>query len=85
LETVLQKRQVEVSLLDRTTHFCPGKLSDILADLQKGRFIRCHKSFAINLNNIRSLDRRYAVAVNGKEIPVGRAYWDDTNDAFYEK
>ena len=77
----ISKRRVEVSLIDGIVYYS-GKLTDILDELPKGFFIRCHQAFAINIANIKELTRRNAIAVNGKEIPVSRTFWNDTKTAF---
>ena len=77
-------RRVEVSLMDGIVYYS-GKLTDILGELPKGLFIRCHQAFAINIENIRELNRRCAIAVNGKEIPVSRTFWNNTKTAFLKQ
>lgn len=79
LETV--GRRVKITLPDMT-HYCSGKLTELLAGLPKERFVRCHQSFVVNIGNIRTLTRLAAVTVNGKEIPISRAYMKDFKDAF---
>jgi DNA-binding LytR/AlgR family response regulator len=79
LETV--GRQVELSLIDEEIR-CQGKLVDLLKELPQVQFVRCHHAFALNINNTRTLTRKYAIAVNGKEIPVSRTFLDDTRKAF---
>ena len=80
----ISKRRVEVSLIDGIVYYS-GKLTDLLDELPKGFFIRCHQAFAINIANIKELTRRNAIAVNGKEIPVSRTFWHDTKTAFLKK
>jgi DNA-binding LytR/AlgR family response regulator len=79
LETV--GRKVEIAYQDRTLH-CPGKLSELLERLPKGRFVRCHQGFAVNIGNIREITRFFAIAINGKKIPISRAYTKDVQKAF---
>jgi len=74
-------RRVEVSLKDGMVYYS-GKLTDILDELPKELFIRCHQAFAVNIGNIRELSRRNAIAINGKEIPVSRTFWNNTKAAF---
>ena len=79
LETV--GRRVEITLPDRTLHYS-GKLTELLDELPKDCFIRCHQAFAVKLSNIRELSRSNAIAVNGKIIPISRAYLKDVQTAF---
>jgi DNA-binding LytR/AlgR family response regulator len=80
----ISKRRVEVSLIDGIVYYS-GKLTDLLDELPKGFFIRCHQAFAINIANIKELNRRNAIAINGKEIPVSRTFWNDTKAAFLKQ
>ena len=81
LEIVKTKRRVEITLMDRSV-FYSGKLLDILNELPKGQFIRCYQSCAVNVRNIREINRRNAIAVNGKEIPISRTFRNEIKTAF---
>ena len=74
-------RKVEITLRDRTLHYS-GKLTELLRELPKDCFIRCHQAFAVNIRNIRELSRSNAIAENGKVIPISRAYLKDVQTAF---
>ena len=48
---------------------------DRIENLEKkldGRFFRCHRSYLINLNHLKSYRNNTAYMANGKEIPVSR-------------
>lgn len=79
LETV--GRRVEVTLVNGT-HYYSGKLTELLAELPRGSFVRCHQAFAVNIRNIRELARQDAVTVTGKTIPVSRTFMKDVQQAF---
>lgn len=81
LETV--NRKVAVYLLDKTIYHT-GKLNELSDQLPQNIFIRCHQSFALNIRNIRELNKSHAVAVNGKVIPVSRSYLKAVQKAFLE-
>jgi DNA-binding LytR/AlgR family response regulator len=74
-------RRVEITLLDRTVTYS-GKFKDLLAELPKERFVRCHQAFAVNVKNIRELGKQEATAINGKKIPVSRTFMSDTKKVF---
>jgi DNA-binding LytR/AlgR family response regulator len=74
-------RKVEIAYRDRTLQ-CPGKLSELLDRLPNGRFVRCHQGFAVNIGNIQEISRFFAIAINGKKIPISRAYMKDVQKAF---
>jgi DNA-binding LytR/AlgR family response regulator len=63
----------------------PGKLSELLERLPKDCFVRCHQGFAVNIGNIREITRFYAIAINGKKIPISRAYMKEVQKAFLAK
>ncbi|MCL1819264.1 MAG: LytTR family DNA-binding domain-containing protein [Oscillospiraceae bacterium] len=79
LETV--GRKVEVTLKDGTLQYS-GKLTELLEKLPKGRFVRCHQAFAVNIENIRELTRFEAITHNGKKIPISRTFQSDIKKAF---
>jgi DNA-binding LytR/AlgR family response regulator len=74
-------RKVEITLQNETLQYS-GKLTELLAELPNDRFVRCHQAFAVNINNIRELTRQDAIAVNGKKIPISRAFLKDVQKAF---
>jgi DNA-binding LytR/AlgR family response regulator len=53
--------------------------------LPKETFTRCHVGYIINLKNIKKLTRTEAVSVNGKSIPVSRAYSQTAQAAFLKQ
>ena len=73
-------RSVNIVLMDGSSVQYQGKLSDFLSGLRQ--FVRCHNSFAVNIANIREIERTCAIAVNGREIPVSRTYFKETQKAF---
>lgn len=77
-------RQVLITLLSGVINY-PGRLSDFLESLPKEQFIRCHVGYIVNLKNIRKLTRTQADAVNGKAIPVSRAYFKALEKAFLKQ
>lgn len=48
-----------------------GKLSDLLDQLPD-RFVRCHQSFAVNLDDVASLDAAAITLSSGQTVPVSR-------------
>jgi DNA-binding LytR/AlgR family response regulator len=77
-------RRVVITLPDGTAD-CSGKLSEMLESLPKDTFIRCHVGYIINLKMIKKLTRTEAVAVNGKVIPISRAYSQAVQQAFLKQ
>lgn len=54
-----------------------GKLSDIEQQLGN-EFVRCHKSFLVNIGHIKELRDNDIRLDNGKEVAVSRKYYADT-------
>jgi len=80
IETV--SRRAAITLPDMVIEY-PGTLSELLSN--NPQFIRCHKAFAVNIDNIRNLTKTDAVAVNGKLIPVSRTYLKDVQKALVKR
>lgn len=53
--------QIEYHMDDHTTVTAKGKLDDILGQLDNKVFIRCHKSFVVNLNYVMEIDKELKV------------------------
>lgn len=77
-------RQVAVILRDGMFYYA-GKLAELLHLMPKDRVIRCHHSFAVNISNIRELNRYSAVAINGYEIPISRTFSKEVRKAFMKQ
>lgn len=51
-------------------------MRSLLERLPETSFVRCHKSFAVNLRKVAHITRTAILLENGKKIPVGRAFYD---------
>lgn len=79
LETV--GRKVAVTLPNGTVYYS-GKLTELLNQLPKELFIRCHQAFALNIRNIRELNHHEAITVIGSILPISRTFTKDVQRAF---
>ncbi|MCL2030152.1 MAG: LytTR family DNA-binding domain-containing protein [Oscillospiraceae bacterium] len=77
-------RRVVIALRDGLAEYA-GKLSELLAHLPGDKILRVHVGYAVNMRHIRELTRTEAVAVNGKRIPVSRAYSKAAQEAFLKQ
>ena len=59
-------------------------VSQLLEDLGDSLFIRCHKSYIINIRHMEALSKNYAVLSNGEEIPISKSVVKEMNDMFYK-
>lgn len=66
---------------DKELHTCNGTLKSLEVTLLGLPFIRCHKGYIVNLDKVVYI-RRYKLSISLNkeilEIPVGRAYYDNT-------
>jgi DNA-binding LytR/AlgR family response regulator len=63
---------LEIHTRERT-HVLRSTLSNFLEKLPEDRFVRIHRSFAVQIGHVERWNRT-GVWVNGKELPVGRTY-----------
>lgn len=69
----ISNRMLYFYILDGTRKEVGGRLSDyedIL--LKRTNFIKVHRSYIINMDNMKSYDKKFFISVTGKEIPVAR-------------
>lgn len=61
-----------------------GKLDEIQAQLASGLFVRCHKSFIVNLIYVSRLTRE-GFYVGDTLIPISRTYAAGAKDSYYKR
>lgn len=74
------RRQISI-VGESGTFSCYAKLSDVLPKLPF-RFIRCHKSFIVNLDFVQALGRDEFVLAQGVRIPISRSLYEEVKRAF---
>ncbi|HIQ74226.1 MAG TPA: response regulator transcription factor [Candidatus Cottocaccamicrobium excrementipullorum] len=57
------------------------RLERVLAALPE-HFLHCHKSYVVNMNYIRTMDKKKLILVNGKEIPISRARVNESRQRY---
>lgn len=57
-------------------------LEKIERDLNLDQFVRCHKSFIVNLNYVENIKPNIAILESGEEIPVSRYRYKDVKTKF---
>lgn len=57
-------------------------LNEILEQTNKYGFIRCHKSYIVNINYILSFNKMQCVLKNDIIIPIGRKYYNSFKEEF---
>ena len=75
-------RKVAICLRDRRSeHYCT------LSSLEKqlpDRFVRCHKSFFVNLDYVERMETGQFILKNGSEIPISQMKRNSTRQRFLE-
>lgn len=66
------------------THRVYGKLS-VLLDGLPGYFVRCHQSYAINLDYVERLSAESVLLVTGESIPVSRRWRTAVREALFSR
>lgn len=74
-------RRLAVHLPDKTVHHT-ARLDDLAAQLPGALFVRCHKSYLANLQNVRLIRRYRLTMVTGEEVPISKAYYDEVKRRF---
>jgi DNA-binding LytR/AlgR family response regulator len=82
METV--ERKVEITTTDGLFYFS-GTLTELLGELPANYFTKCHQAFAVNMNQMREIERLDLIASNGKRIPISRPYLNDVKSAFMKR
>ncbi len=59
-------------------YFLSGNLNNISNKLQNPSFLRIHRSYVVNIDNITGLDSDY-VFIGDKNIPISRSYKEEVN------
>ncbi|MGL5755869.1 MAG: LytR/AlgR family response regulator transcription factor [Paraclostridium sp.] len=57
-------------------------LEKIEKDLKLDKFVRCHKSFLVNLSYVENVKSNTAILESGEEVPVSRYRYKDVKEKF---
>ncbi len=59
-----------------------GPLSKVMEELDCDSIIKCHRSYAVNLEAVAKILKDEAVLDNGKTVPISRSKYKEVNSAF---
>ncbi len=59
-----------------------AKFSDMENKLPSDRFIRCHRSYIINMSEVKDIARYRFLTKGGVEIPISQLQYADVKQAF---
>ncbi len=65
-------------ITNQKEYFLSGNLQNISKKLRNPSFIRIHRSYVVNVDNITGLDNDY-VFIGEKNIPISRSYREEVN------
>lgn len=57
-------------------------LEKIEKDLKLDKFVRCHKSFLVNLSYVENIKLNTAILESGEEVPVSRYRYKEVKERF---
>lgn len=58
------------------------KISDLEKDLPEDIFIRCHRSYIVNISNVKLIKKYEITLDNGIVIPISKSRYDSLNNLF---
>ena len=65
------------------TEMVTASPAELLKDVTKGTFIRCHQSYWVNYEHITAMERNEFVLSDGTRIPISRTFCDSAKAAFF--
>lgn len=79
----VQKETITIHTLNEV-YKINGTMSNIEKEVDCSRFFRCHKSFLVNLEHVKSIKQYVVILENSKEVPVSRYRFKETKDKFFD-
>lgn len=77
------RHYVNIYTNDGAVYSVQGKLSDYESSLSD-MFVKCHKSFVVNMNHIKKIDSDGIRLLNNKPIPVSRSFSGQVKSRFLD-
>ena len=68
----------------KDTYRTKGTMSNFETEINSDMFVRCHKSYLVNLEYIKSIKRYTSILVNDEEVPLSRNKYKEIKDRFFE-
>ena len=81
---------IEVQRNDITIHALngiyetKGTMNNFESEINSDTFIRCHKSYLVNMEYIKSIKRYTAILENNEEVPLGRNKYKEIKDKLFD-
>lgn len=58
------------------------KISEMEKKLPDDYFVRCHRSYIVNVKHVKSISKSHVFLENGEKIPISRGKYKEINDRF---
>lgn len=68
----------------KDTYTTKGTMSNFETEINSDMFVRCHKSYLVNLEYIKSIKRYTSILVNDEEVPLSRNKYKEIKDRLFE-
>ena len=68
----------------KDTYRTKGTMSSFETEINSDMFVRCHKSYLVNLEYIKSIKRYTSILVNDEEVPLSRNKYKEIKDKFFD-
>ena len=85
-EVLFMERKLKKTLVVQMSgqeYLVSAKPEELLQQLRISSFVRCHQSFWVNLDHIRSMGRGSFLLTSGQEIPISRSRRAESKAAFH--
>jgi DNA-binding LytR/AlgR family response regulator len=79
----VQKETITIHTL-KQVYNTKGTMNNIENEIDCSRFFRCHKSFLVNLEHVKSIKQYIAILENSEEVPISRYRFKETKDKFFD-
>lgn len=71
-------------MTDRSEVRVMESISDLVEELSEKNFVKCHRSYLCNLDNVKQIARDHVIFDNGDAVPISRRMYRDINRKFIE-
>lgn len=68
----------------KDTYRTKGTMSSFETEINSDMFVRCHKSYLVNLEYIKSIKRYTSILVNDEEVPLSRNKYKEIKDKLFD-
>ena len=78
----MENHRVKMGLEDGGEVFQYGLL-ELEQRLPADRFLRCHKSYLVNMDHVKRMEKTSFIMADGRRIPIGRTYQKTCREAVF--